>query len=122
MKNETVRDPAYRLVEKLREQYVETPASKMKLLKRLYLQVRVLGILTAIAMVVSGVCAVNAGVQLILTWRLASGNILITLIGVILVILSWPVYRIITKERRERFAAEIITLCNEISEKDSKTM
>ena len=86
---------------------------KMTKIQLLNARVKTPGIAIAILMLVFGVCTLINGIQRILAWRVAIGNVLISLIGGTSLLLVYPVYRIITNVREERFAPEILLLCNE---------
>jgi len=102
----------------------EQPEDKMETLRRLDQQAEQPGMITALTLGIIGVLVFGGGMSLAMV--LPAGipvvlcyvlGIVLGLLGVVLMVVAYPVYKKITKAQREKIAPEILKLTEELSGK-----
>ena len=102
----------------------EQPEDKMETLRRLDRQAEQPGIITALTLGIIGVLIFGGGMSLAMV--LPAGipvvlcyvmGIVLGLLGMVLMVVAYPVYKKITKAQREKIAPEILKLTEELSGK-----
>ncbi len=110
-------------IERIRRQYVAPELTeKEKKLKRLRtLDSRVKNVSTAvpISLGIIGTLIFGLGLAFILEWKLWLIGVAIAIVGVIPVLLSYPVYKFIVKKFKKLYGAEILKLSDELLSEDN---
>lgn len=103
-------------VRMIRDKYVPREESKLDRLRRLDESVTKKGTIISIMLGVIGCLIMGFGMSLVMVWQgdLFIPGIIIGLLGICIVALAYPVYRMLVKKERERVAPEIIRLTDEL--------
>ena len=103
-------------VEKIRKKYLPHEESKLERLKALDRKVQGAGIIEALCIGIIG--ALTFGIGMCFMLGVFSGGIVwylpFMILGVVLMIPAYPIYRIISHRAREKFSSEILRLSEEI--------
>lgn len=103
-------------IRRLREKYTIRENGKLDELRRLDAAVERPGLAAALAVGVLGILLFGAGMSgvLLLTGMWFWAGVLAGLLGIAAMIGAYPLYRRITRCRRERFSSEILRLSGEL--------
>lgn len=103
-------------IKKIREKYIYNEEDKMEYLRRLDKSVAKPGMIVSILLGVIGTFALGIGMSLTMVWseNLFILGIIVGVFGIILMFLSYPVYRVIIKSRRKKLAPEILQITDEL--------
>ncbi|MBP3339861.1 MAG: hypothetical protein J6L69_10720 [Lachnospiraceae bacterium] len=103
-------------VRMIRDKYVPREESKLDRLRRLDESVTKKGTIISIMLGVIGCLIMGFGMSLVMVWQgdLFIPGIIIGLLGICIVALAYPAYRMLVKKERERVAPEIIRLTDEL--------
>lgn len=99
---------------KIRQKYLPPAEDKMEQLRKLDKSVSHPGMITAIIICILGIVINGIGRTIVKADTFFLSGTLIAFAGLLLILLSYPVYRFITKKRRERIAPRILKLCEEL--------
>ena len=104
-------------IRKIREKYVPKEESKMEQLRRLDASATKPGIIAAMTLGIISTLVLGVGMCCVMVWedRLFIPGIIIGVIGILGIILAYPLYNRMTKKRREKLAPEILRLIDELS-------
>ena len=113
------------LVEKIRTQYIEKEHSEFDEIKKLDKEVKTPAILFAYIFGSIGAIIMGSGMSLVMTdigvvLGIANGlvpGIIIGVIGLLMVIINYPVYNKILTKRRKKYADKILDLTEKIMKK-----
>lgn len=111
-----------RQVEKIRRQYISHEENKFEQLRRLDRQVKRPGKMVAGGLGVIGSLFMGAGMaKIMVDDGSKDGNALakglaMSIPGMILALLSYPVYKSITEKRKEQYAGDVLYLSGELTE------
>ena len=100
--------------EKIRRQYLSREENKMDQLKRLDDKVKVPGKIAASIMGIVGSLTMGAGMSMIMVWGNMTTGLVLGIPGLLIVVLAYPVYRLITGNRKKKYAAEIFQLSDAV--------
>jgi len=102
-------------ITKIKKKYVPQQADKMEILRNLDKSAKQPGRTTAITIGIISSLFLGGGMALIMEWQnfMALGLIL-GLIGLIGMLITYPIYNSMTKEQRKKLAPQIIQLTNEL--------
>ncbi len=105
-------------IEAIRKKYIPAQEDKMELLRKLDKSVENKGTIASLALGVTGTLVFGAGMSLSLVWTSNSSalslGIILGIIGIILIVAAYPVYRTVTKKQREKLAPQILALSEEL--------
>jgi len=103
-------------VRMIRDKYVPREENKLDRLRRLDESVTKKGTIISIMLGVIGCLIMGFGMSLVMVWQgdLFIPGIIIGLLGICIVALAYPAYRMLVKKERERVAPEIIRLTDEL--------
>lgn len=107
-KNDTAR------AEAIRKQYMERGITKMDALEALHTKVKTPGMVTASIIGVFGSLVMGAGMSNIMVWDNMAVGLVLGIPGLVMMILAFPVYKVITDRRKEKYAPQIMELSGEI--------
>lgn len=105
-------------VERIRRQYMKREENKMEQLKRLDDKVKVPGKIIASIMGVTGTLVMGSGMSLIMVWERMSIGLALGIPGLLVTVLAYPVYKMITGGRKKKYADEIMELSEELIGKE----
>lgn len=100
--------------ESIRKQYLSREENKMDQLKELDNKVKRPGKLVAGILGTGGSLLLGAGMSNIMVWDAMNTGLAIGIPGLVIALLSYPVYQLITGRRKKKYAAEIMKLSNEL--------
>lgn len=101
-------------LEEIRKKYLPQEETKMDKLRRLDNSVTSLGTAVSIAAGITGTLIMGFGMCLVMVWSRFISGIIIGVFGMALVGAAYPIFKFITKKRREQIAPEILRLTEEI--------
>ena len=103
-------------IEAIRRKYEPKTEDKMEQLRKLDKDAEKPGTIVAILIGVAGMLLFGGGLSLAMVWTdtmLAAGGVM-GFVGMVLIALGLPVYKIITKKQREKIAPQILALSEEL--------
>lgn len=105
-------------IKKIREKYAPPKAEEDKIdqLRRLDKSATKPGTIAALIVGIIGALVMGTGMSMCMVWGedLFFPGIIIGIVGIVGIIIAYPLYNAITKKRREKLAPEIIRLSNEL--------
>jgi hypothetical protein len=99
--------------ENIRRQYISREDNKIEQLQKLDNKVKVPGKIVAGILGVIGALVMGAGMSLVMVWNNMTMGLELSIPGLILVLLAYPLYALITNSRKKKYAAEIMCLSND---------
>lgn len=105
-------------IRKIREKYIPREENKMEQLRRLDASATKPGMITAITLGTISVLILGIGMCCTMLWadRLFLPGVIIGIVGMVGMVLAYPLYNRITKRRRKELAPEIMQLTEELSQ------
>lgn len=103
-------------IEAIRRKYEPKTEDKMEQLRKLDRDTEKKGTIAAIIVGVIGLLIFGTGLSMAMVWKetlLVAGS-LMGVIGMILIALALPVYKVVTKKQREKVAPQILALSEEL--------
>ncbi len=103
-------------IEAIRRKYEPKTEDKMEQLRKLDRDTEKPGTIAAVVVGLIGLLVFGAGLSLAMVWKdtmLVIGSV-VGLLGMILIALALPVYKIVTKKQREKMAPQILALSEEL--------
>lgn len=107
-----------RRAEQIRKQYMEKGTEKIDQLEALHTKVKTPGLVTASILGVIGSLVMGAGMSYIMVWDQMTPGLILGIPGLIMILLAWPVYQLITEKRKKKYADQILKLSGEIMDKE----
>ena len=103
-------------IEKIKAKYIHKEMDAMEKLRRLDRNCERPGKITAYVIGIIGTLIMGTGMSFALVWgeQLMIQGVVIGMVGMIFAGLAYPTYKVITKQRRELMAEEIIRLSEEV--------
>lgn len=103
-------------VERIKRKYMEKEEDKMELLRKLDRDVEKPGTIASIVVGVIGMLVFGVGMCCTMVWKdtLFVPGIIIGIIGMGVMAMAIPVYKIITKKQREKIGPQILALSEEL--------
>lgn len=99
----------------IRKQYLKREDNKIEQLKRLDDKVKAPGKIAASTIGVIGSLTMGAGMALIMVENDMSNGLVLGIPGMIVALLAYPVYLLITGRRKKKYAAEVLNLSEELA-------
>ncbi len=100
--------------ESIRRQYINRDQDKIEQLRRLDSKVKMPGRIVASLMGIAGALVMGGGMSLTMVWDNMENGLLLGIPGMIVALLAYPVYTLITRKRKKKYAEEIFKLSEEI--------
>ena len=101
-------------VENIRRQYINRDEDTMAQLEKLDEKVKLPGSIAAVILGIVGSLVMGAGMSLIMVWSKMTMGIALSLPGMLVALIAYPVYTLITNGRKKKYADEIMRLSDEI--------
>ncbi|ASA23454.1 hypothetical protein [Paenibacillus donghaensis] len=101
-------------VNDIRKQYLSREEDKMKQLKLLDSKVKAPGKIAAGVLGTSGALLLGAGMSNIMVWDAMNNGLAMGIPGLVIALLSYPAYGLITGSRKKKYADRIIKLSDEL--------
>lgn len=107
-------------VDSIRRQYLpqEETNDKMSRLKELDNKVKRTPLIFSLTFGIIGTLIFGLGMAFVLEWKEILIGIIIALCGIIILSLAYPIYKLITKSMKKKYAQQIIDLSNELLNND----
>lgn len=115
MSNYTVSAKEQKKAESIRGHYTSLSNSKFEQLRALDTKVRRPGMIIGIALCVIGLLIMGAGMATIMTFDRMNVGLILSIPGLIIALSSYPIYKLITKQRKNKYLDQIMQLSNEIT-------
>lgn len=96
------------------KQYMERGITKMDALEALHTKVKTPGMVTAFIIGVFGSLVMGAGMSNIMVWDNMAVGLVLGIPGLAMMILAFPVYKVITDRRKKKYASQIMEQSGEI--------
>ncbi len=105
-----------REIESIRRQYQAQPTTENKVERLRHLHARVITPATAVSIAVGvvGTLIFGGGLTMILELNILLLGILILSLGAVVAALSYPIYKLILKKQKKKYAEEILRLSDEL--------
>lgn len=100
--------------ENIRRQYISREDNKIEQLQKLDNMVKAPGKVVAGIFGVIGALVMGAGMSLVMVWNNMTTGLELSIPGLILVLLAYPLYASITNSRKKKYASEIMSLSNDL--------
>lgn len=108
-------------IDSIRRQYeTKDEESKLVLLRRLDSKVQNTANAFGIAPGVLGLLLFGLGLTMILEWSLLVGGIFVSVLGLVVMISAYPIYRFVLKRQKEVYGEEILRLSHELLNEDKE--
>lgn len=103
-------------LEKIRNKYIPKEEDKMETLRKLDQSVERPGTITSIIIGVIGTLIMGGGMSLVMVGpdRLFVHGIIIGVIGMVVLAMAYPIYKMMTKKQREKIGPQILALSEEL--------
>lgn len=98
----------------IRNQYLSREVNKMEKLKELDSKVKRPGKITAGILGIGGALLLGAGMSNIMVWNAMQPGLVMGIPGLIIALLSYPAYTLITNGRKKKYADQIMKLSDEL--------
>lgn len=107
-------------IEDIRSKYLPKSKEETKLqrLKRLDSKVNNIPTIWSLCIGIIGTLIFGLGLTMILEWNVLVWGVIVSIVGVIPVLLAYPVYRYVTKNVTEKYREEILKLSDELLNED----
>lgn len=100
--------------EAIRRQYTRREDSKMDQLERLDDRVKMPGRIAAVSVGVVGALVMGTGMSLVMVWDSMAAGLALGIPGLAALLLAYPLYVWMTGRRKQKYAAEILRLSDEL--------
>lgn len=101
-------------IQSIRKQYLSKEENKIELLRELDRKVKMPGKIVAGIIGTGGALLLGAGMSNIMVWNAMRPGLTMGIPGLIIALLSYPIYTIITKSRKKKYADQIIKLSDDL--------
>lgn len=98
----------------IQRQYLSREENKMEQLKRLDSKVKAPGKTVASLLGVVGALTMGAGMSFVMVWGNMTTGLILGIPGMIVLLLVYPIYKLITGNRKKKYAEEIIKLSDNL--------
>lgn len=100
----------------IRKQYAAPEHTETKLSRLRRLDARVKNLSTIIPLIVGivGLLIFGLGMTMVLQWQLTAGGVAVCVVGALVMIPAYPVYRYVLTYAKGKYGAEILQLSNEL--------
>ena len=106
-------------IEEIRKKYLPKEEDKMETLRRMDREAEKPGMMTSITVGTIGSLFLGVGMCCTMIWGAATWifvlGVVIGLLGVVIILPAYPIYKKITKKQREKIANQILELTKELS-------
>ena len=100
--------------EHIRRQYVSREDNKIEQLRRLDNKVKLPGKVTAGILGTIGSLVMGAGMALVMVWENMNMGLALSIPGMIVALLAFPAYALITGSRKKKYAEDIMRLSDDV--------
>lgn len=107
--------------ENIRRQYISRDEDKMERLQKLDNKVKLPGKVLACILGIIGSLVMGAGMSLIMVWSNMTLGLELSIPGMVVALIAYPVYALITNRRKKKYADEIMRLSDDIMNKKENT-
>ena len=117
MSNYQATERDQRRTEGIRRQYLAREENKMEQLQKLDSKVKSPGKIIASIIGVVGALVMGYGMSLVMVSGVMTTGIAIGVAGMVVALVAYPIYALITNSRKKKYAAEIMRLSNDVIRK-----
>lgn len=100
--------------ENIRRQYIPREDNKIEQLQRLDNKVKTPGKVVASILGVVGALVMGSGMALVMVWENMTMGLALSIPGMVVALLAFPVYALITNSRKKKYASEIMRLSDSL--------
>lgn len=106
------------IAQNIQKQYLSREENKIEELKRLDGKVKAPGKIISSILGIIGALTLGAGMSFIMVWNNMLPGLILGIPGLIVLLLIYPVYKMITGNRKKKYADEIIKLSDSLIKTD----
>lgn len=117
--NETAHDQ--KRAENIRRQYIGRDETKMEQLQKLDEKVKLPGKVVACILGIIGSIVMGAGMSVVMVWMDMTLGIALSIPGMLVALIAYPVYTLITNNRKKKYTNEILRLSDDIINEKEKS-
>lgn len=107
--------------ENIRRQYVSREENKMEQLQKLDSKVKLPGKIVGSILGIIGALVMGAGMSLVMVWGDMTMGLALSIPGLVVLLLAFLVYNLITSSRKKKYAAEIMRLSDDVMAKKEES-
>lgn len=100
--------------EQIRRQYLSPEEDQVRRLRRLDSRVKTPGRILSYVMGTVGALTMGAGMSLVMVWHNMAMGLALGIPGMVVALLAYPAYNLVTRGRKKKFAPEILRLSAEL--------
>lgn len=103
-------------IEAIKKKYMPKQEDKLEQLKKLDKSAETPGTVVGLILGIIGTLVMGTGMSCVMVWAdtLFIVGIVVGLLGIVMIALAYPAYRIVTKKQREKIAPMILALSEEL--------
>lgn len=101
--------------ENIRKQYLNREENKMEQLKKLDHKVKLPGKIVAGMLGTGGALLLGAGMSNIMVWDNMNQGLAMGIPGLVIALLSYPTYHLITGNRKKKYAGQVMRLSDDLT-------
>lgn len=107
-----------KMIDSIRRFYLpdEEKITKFDELLALDKKVKMPPLLVAITLGILGILILGLGMSMVLVWDVFIGGIVVALVGIVLSVIAYPVYKIMLRRGKERLGKRILKLTEELQQ------
>lgn len=99
-------------VDRIRAQYVPREESVLEQLERLDRKARRFGTVLSLTLGIVSTLVMGTGMSLVLVWAYWGPGLVVGILGLIGMCVNYPVYKVVSKRQKAKYAPEILRLSN----------
>ena len=105
-----------REIESIRRSYItgEDRGSKLDQLRALDSRVKKPALWVALSLGILGLLSFGLGFSMVMEWRMLLGGVIVSLAGVVLMVLAYPVHEAILRRNKAKYRDQILKLSEEL--------
>lgn len=113
-----------RWIESIRREYLpqDEHDAKVEEIKKLHKKVKKIPSVVASVIGITGVLVLGLGMSLVLEWNKMTGGIIVGLLGMVIMLFTYPIYQFMVTRRKDKYGERIVSLADELTaEADKQT-
>mgnify|MGYP000001880242 FL=1 len=114
MSNYIANEQDHKTAEQIRRQYLEPEENKLDQLRKLDEQVKKPGMIVALTLGIIGALVMGGGMALIMAYGNMVAGLALSIPGLLILIVAYPLCRTITDKRKKEYAPRIMQLSDSI--------
>lgn len=100
--------------QRIRKQYIDREADTLNRLQKLDTKVKTPGRVLSIILGVLGTLVMGSGMSMVMVWSEMSMGLPLGIGGMVVALMAFPLYTLITNSRKKKYAGEIFQLSDQL--------